>query len=334
MTQVDDVRQRYRRFANSWYRDYSAAYYDLALAAANDHETLQFLARQLQGLQPNLFFAALQYLTGVRNMPASGREVRTLVRRRGDEIARLMRERCNQTNETTRCALILPALPSGPLALIEVGASAGLCLLMDRFGYDYEGMCRVGTGAPVYLPCTVTGRIRVPPAVPEVVWRRGVDLRPIDVNDGDAVRWLDACVWSDHEARRSRLHRALEIARGHPQIVAQGDLVANLPALVADAPADAQLVVFHSATLTYVNPGRRVAFVELLARLSCRRPIVLISNEVQGVMGPPVGSAATVVPPVRFLLHRRTFVGGVLERCELLALTHPHGLEMTWFLAD
>src|SRR5262245_35501457 len=197
--------------------------------------------------QPNLFFATVQFLTGPRDMPTSGAALRALVRRRQDDVAVAMRSRRTQTNEVGRCAVLLPALPPGPLALVEVGASAGLCLLLDRFLYDY-GTVRVGAASsPVQLACAVTGDAPLPAACPEIVWRRGLDLAPVDVNDDDAVRWLLACVWSDHAERRQRLRAVIGVARAVPPLVVAGDLVDDLPALLAAAPGDATLVVFHSA---------------------------------------------------------------------------------------
>lgn len=73
------------------------------------------------------------------------------------------------------CATLLPALVSlsGPLALLEVGAAAGLCLLPDRYGYDY-GRVRIepaGTGeseTPVF-PFRANDAAPLPREVPEVV---------------------------------------------------------------------------------------------------------------------------------------------------------------------
>ncbi|OPG02687.1 hypothetical protein B1L11_42010 [Microbispora sp. GKU 823] len=71
-------------------------------------------------------------------------------------------------------------VPAAALALIEVGASAGLCLSPDR--YRYDDLPPVGlVDSPVVLTCRTNGRVPVPERVPDVVWRAGIDLDPVDV---------------------------------------------------------------------------------------------------------------------------------------------------------
>ena len=327
MTALDPLRQRYRRFAEAECRGYSDTYYRLALDVGEDDEVLRFVADR-PVTQPNLFFAAVQYLTGPDDMPTTRTALRALLNRRGSEVAEIMRTHRTQTNEVGRCAVLLPALPPGPLALVEVGASAGLCLLLDRFFYDYGSASTGAASSPVRLQCKVTGGAPLPAAVPEVVWRRGLDIAPIDVHDADAVRWLLACVWSDHADRRRRLQAAIDLARSAPPSVMRGDLVDDLPTLLAGAPPDPTLVVFHSAVLAYVSEERRAAFANVLAETSMDREVVWISNE-----GPGVVARFTAGPPaigrLSFRVGRTTFSKRVGED-ELLALAHPHGLEMTW----
>jgi len=259
MNDFADIKQRYRRFADVECRGYSKLYCDLAVAVSEDDALVGFIAA-MPVVQPNLFFAAVQLVSGAVGMPTSGSELRALVNRLGPQLADVMRSRRTQTNEVGRCAVLLLALPPGPLALVEVGASAGLCLLLDRFHYEFGSACVGDPGSPVHLRCTVTGSAPIPTELPCVVWRRGLDVRPINVHDEQAVRWLLACVWSDHQERRRRLERAISLARTDPPTVSAGDLVDALPSLLADVPDDAQLVVFHSAVLSYVSADRRQAF--------------------------------------------------------------------------
>jgi hypothetical protein len=321
------IKRRYRQFADTELKGYSDTYYALALAVSEDDELVGFIA-DMPVIQPNLFLASIQLLAGPEDMPRAAAELRTFVRRRGREIGNLMRTRRTQTNEVGRCSVLLPALPPGPLALVEVGASAGLCLLLDRFYYEL-GSASIGKMcSPVHLQCAVTGPVPLPPAIPEVAWRQGLDLSPIDVRDDDAVRWLLACVYSDHRERRQRLERAIDMARTEPPAVQAGDLVEDLPALLAQVPDDARLVVFHSAVLTYVTADRRQAFARILADVSRRRDVVWLSNEPPGVI-PELTEMAPPQNELRYLVGRTTLIGG-RRRDELLALAHPHGAELAW----
>src|SRR5262249_42897251 len=140
------------------------------------------------------------------------------------------------------------------------------------------------SSSSVRLRCAVAGAFPLPRELPTIVWRRGLDLSPIDVQDDDAVRWLLACVYADHRERRLRLEQAIALARGDPPVVTAGDLVDDLPALLAEVPDNALLVVFHSAVLTYVTADRRQAFARILADVSRRRQVVWLSNEPPGVV--------------------------------------------------
>ena len=109
-------------------RGRSPAYESLGAAVADDDLILEFLATLPRAKrQPNLLFAAACYLL---DAPPDIGTLRTLVQRNGAELSQVMRARRTQTNEPARCATLLPALAAlpGPLALIEVGASAGLTI--------------------------------------------------------------------------------------------------------------------------------------------------------------------------------------------------------------
>jgi len=320
------IKRQYRQFAETECKGYSDLYYRLALSVSEDDEVAGFIA-DMPVPQPNLFLASIQMLTGPAAMPATGSELRAFVRRRGDEVHAVMGTRRTQTNEVGRCAVLLPGLPPGPVALVEVGASAGLCLLFERYHYEF-GSTRLGAASSrVRLQCTATGPVPLPPTVPRIVWRRGLDVRPIDVHDDEAVRWLLACVWPEHHERRRRLEAAIDAARTDPPVVRAGDLVDDLPGLLAEAPADVQLVVFHSAALSYVSRERRQAFADVLAHASKRRDLIWLANEATGVV--PELPAVAPSGSLRFLVARMHFANGQ-RRSELLALAHPHGAALAW----
>jgi hypothetical protein len=130
--------------------------------------------RQLLGLleglpvakqQPNLLFAAVRYLGG-RHLDYGA--FRAFVLEHADQVVATVMARQTQTNEVGRCALLLPLLAGlpGPLALVEVGASAGLCLLADRYAYDYGGRLVGDPASPLRLACQPTVRCRSPAGSP------------------------------------------------------------------------------------------------------------------------------------------------------------------------
>jgi tRNA threonylcarbamoyl adenosine modification protein (Sua5/YciO/YrdC/YwlC family) len=191
-----------------------------------------------------------------------------LALRRAGDVDELVRTRRVQTNEVARCAALVLALARvpGPLALIDVGASAGLNLNLDRYAYDYgaAGSLRPA-GAALTVPCEARGPVEVPPAPPRVVWRRGIDLHPLDGRDPEVARWLDALIWPEHASRRERLRAALAALRRHPVEVARGDAAALLPSLAAAAPPDAALVVMHSSVMAYLSHAERARVAAAVA---------------------------------------------------------------------
>src|ERR1700761_4099231 len=240
------VTARYRAFAAEA-RGRSPRYEELALAAGSDQPVLAFLATLPPAKrQPNLLFAAARYLL---DEPPDLAALHTLVSERRDELAATMLARRTQTNEPARCGTLLPALAllPGPLALIEVGASAGLTLLVDRYSYDYGGHRVAGTDpeAPG-LTCEPRGPVALPGRVPDVVWRAGLDLNPLDVRSADDVHWLQCLLWPGETGRQDRLAAAIDTARRDPPQVHRGDLLTGLPGLARQAPPGVTLVIYHS----------------------------------------------------------------------------------------
>ena len=309
---------RYRRFGQREARGVSAVYETWAREVAGDEAVLALLdtlppAKQ----QPNLVFAAARH-HGAEQEYLS---FRSTVTGRWEEVRETISTHATQTNEAGRCAVLLPFLAElpQPLALLEVGASAGLCLLPDRYSYGYDdgtAIDPVSGPSAVRLPCALGPGVTAPPALPEVVWRAGIDVAPIDVADDDACSWLETLVWPEQEGRRQRLHAALTIARRDPPRVVRGDLLSALPDLVSEAPADATLVIFHSAVLAYLSADDRARFVELVGAM----PGHWISNESEGVI-------ASLPSPVRAPADQGRFLLAVDGQPR--ALTDPHGRAMS-----
>ncbi len=170
----------YAEFAAREAYGVSPVYERLSYAVSRDEEMLALLAVLPPTKRPpNLLFGIVRLLGGPVEDPAAFHDYTVA---NWPAIEAQVRVRATQTNEAGRCAVLLPmlaALPQ-PLALLEVGASAGLCLYPDRYAYRYRDHV-VGAGEPV-LECAAT-RMPPPTCVPEVVWRAGLDLNPLDVTD-------------------------------------------------------------------------------------------------------------------------------------------------------
>jgi hypothetical protein len=310
------VAENYRRFGRISAAGKSPLYQELCEGVAADQEVLRFLSRQPPAKrQPNLLLAGTRFLFGLQSSYAAFRET---VLRHQDELAELLNSRRTQTNEPGRCAVLLPVFAQlrQPLALLEVGAAAGLCLLVDRYGYDYGGQ-RLGSGRVVF-ECAIHGAVPIPDELPEVVWRAGIDLEPLDLEDDDAVRWLETLVWPEEVDRLERLRAAIEIAREAPPRVVRGDLRTSLLELIAEAPDEATLIVFHTAVLAYLSPAERERFGREVRSTRAE----WISNEGADVIPElPLPSVAPVSPSY--------FVLGVNGR-RAIALCDGHGRWLQW----
>jgi hypothetical protein len=285
---VASVARTYRVFARGEARGRSPAYESLAESVADDAAVAGFVASLPPAKrQPNLVFAAARYLLGAP--PAIG-PLRELVSRSPAELTQVIMSRRTQTNEPARCAVLLPALAQlpEPLALIDVGASAGLTLLVDRYSYDYAGHRLAGRDpdAPT-LRCEPRGPVPLPSRIPAIAWRAGLDLNPLDVTSDDDVRWLSCLVWPGEGDRAQRLEAAIASARHNPPAVHRGDLLTDLPTLAARAPANATLVVCHTSVLWYVAPEQREDFAGTVRRLGA----AWLSSEPPGVVPGTSGPA-------------------------------------------
>jgi hypothetical protein len=315
------IAARYRRFAELEADGRSPLYAALAHGVAGDAATLAFLERlPVAKQQPNLLLAAVRHLCGTaRDWP----NFRALLHDNAEAVRALMLARSTQTNEPARCATLLPVfarLPQ-PIALLEVGASAGLCLLPDCYAYRY-GSHHVApssplTGAPLFA-CDASPSTPLPDAVLRVAWRAGLDLNPIDLDNADDVAWLETLVWPEQVDRLDRLRAAIAIARSVRPLLVKGDLLVDLPGLAAQAPSDATLVVFHSAVLAYVsNPAARTRFAEMVRNLGA----VWVCNETPNTF--PAISARTDADHARGRL--LLSVDG-----DPVAWTHSHGAAIEW----
>jgi hypothetical protein len=319
MLLYDDVVEEYRDFATYAAGD-SPCFEEWALGVAEDAEVLAWLDT-LPPIkrQPNLVFAAARWHGAAA--PGSYDDLRRVLLEREADVRETVMSRATQTNEVGRLATLAPVLGlvEGPLALVEVGASAGLCLFPDRYDYAWPPVGGLrGSGGPV-LTARTTGALPVPAAHPEVAWRGGVDLNPLDVRDEDAMAWLENLVWPEQDERRERLRAAVAVARLDPPSLRRGDLFEHLPDLLDEAAPHGTPVVFHSAVIAYLEQADRDRFHDLMTGLVAQGRCRWISNEGRRVLPRVTGDRE--VPSGRFV----TALDGVP-----VAWSHGHGHALDW----
>lgn len=293
------VAERFGRFAREEAPGRSDLYAAWARLVENDADLQRVLARiPPNRRQPPLVFAVTRLL-GVPDAPDTGTDRwREWVLAHADEVARECARRSLQTNEPQRCAALLPALSRipGPIALLEIGASAGLCLYPDRYSYRYRGAAGEVRLDPadgpseVVLECAVRGERMPQVGVPEIVWRAGIDLAPLSPEAPDTVQWLTRLVWPGETGREDRIRAALRIAASDPPLLVAGDGAALLADVAAQAPADATLVVQTPGVLAHVPWAGRHAVIA--AARAAGRWITLDAPTLHEGWSVPVDAAA------------------------------------------
>lgn len=336
--------KRFAWCAQFMYRDSSPLYEQLAARVADDVALLEIAAAAPVG-QPvaNLFFAAARFIAldsnvedpvGIGSMGASVDDPYTAFRafclEHEVEMRELVRARGVQTNEVRRCACLVPALhlaeqmaraqrSERPLAIVEIGTSAGLNLLLDRYHYTYsDGRSLGNPDSPVRISCELRGggTPPIPSTLPGIGHRIGIDLSPVDIFDDGDVRWLAALIWPEHVERQELLEQALSLARSDPPTRIAGDAVELLPGMLEDVPGDMTLVVVHSYTLNQFRAEMRECLNRLLTEHAERRDVYRVAIEWLAGEHPLVQTTS---------YRSRVTTERIVARCD------QHGSWLEWF---
>jgi hypothetical protein len=289
-----------------------------ASGVAGDSDVLELIDElPRERRQPSLVFSASRYCAAEDEPYA---EFRIWLIENWPQVAAVARTRRTQTNEPGRCIPLLAALDRipGPIALLEVGASAGLCLVPDRYSYRFDGGRTIGSGDPL-LECVTTGVGPVPTSLPRIVWRRGIDLAPLSVDDESDRRWLEALLPPDRPDRVERLRAACATVATDAPIIDEGDALADLARAARDAPHDATLVVAALGTLVYLPPLDRATVFPAIARVGARAVTFEAVSALPEVAARLTGRSAP--DPTPFLLA----LDGIP-----LAYGSPHGDRLSW----
>lgn len=242
--------------------------------------------------------------------------------------------RAPQTNEVGRAAALLAGLfdlvgATGVrrVRLLELGASAGLNLLLDRFHFSGPGWRWGPAGSPLQLEGAIEGVVRAEAF--RVVARRGCDLEPVDPTTEEGRRLLTSFVWPFDLHRHARLAAALEIARGERVPVDRGGAATWLPAQLVRAGAEdaaaepALTVVWQSITRLYWPPAEVAAVDAALAAHGSEHRVARVSMEFDHDDGPDPAAGQTAKPTLRTELWRPA---AAAARRRMLGTAHDHGI--------
>lgn len=332
----DRMSQWFLRFAEQTAG--SNMYQFLSRKVAYDTELLKLTetANESQPV-PNLFFAAVNFLlykdpshplakyypnhSGVTFSEDNFFEIfKDFCLSHSSKIAEVMKSRLVQTNEVRRCALFLPALaqiPSSEVALIDVGTSSGLNLLLDSYGYKYSnGLAAGDPKSELNITCEVRGKDFQVSKLPKITQRIGIDLNPIDLTNNDEVLWTLSLVWPDQIERVERLKAAIKILNKSTVELQKGDGNALLQEISTGIPKNTGICVMHSFTLNQFSAEARLQFDKSLCTISSEHDVWRISLEWIGTESPELE-----------LFH---YVGGKILQKKRLATCHQHGEWINW----
>ncbi len=307
MASVESARARLRLFGERVGRS-SPLYSTIALAAAEDDDVV-LLASEApdDDGQAMLLLAAVHYLAQQSEStlndfyPTLGGEIepsaqawsafREFTLDHREEVRAILQTKFVQTNEVQRAAVVYPAFATivhrvqRPISVVEVGCSAGLLLSFDRYSYRYTragcGETRAGYAeSRLRLNCDAQGAFHLDPVERfSIVRRIGLDRNPIDCQDPEQMRWLEACVWADQPERVMRLRKAAHEHRTQDVLLFTGDAVGGLATAVDATSEDTPVVVLTSWLLVHLSQSDQIAFLSVLEATAKRREVWWVVNE-------------------------------------------------------
>lgn len=295
------VVERYASFARNETPHHSAVMHAWAAGVSEDPETCALIETlPPRERQPNLVFSAARVVAPdlvnphqAEPRPDEYERLRTVLHEHWAAITKVTATRHTQTNEAGRMGVLMPAFAKiqkeagRRLALIELGASAGLCLHPNSWTYRYTDresttLAELNPSAPAGTLAVVSkGDTELPSELPQIEWRVGVDLNPLNPANPQDAAWLRALIWPGQSHRLERLDAAIADATRDPVLVLPRDITSQtlLDEVLAVVPPEYLPVVFHSATLAYLEAADRVAVSRRLAEAVQQQRIHWVSNE-------------------------------------------------------
>jgi hypothetical protein len=298
------ISDRFMRFATDC-KGSSRLYELLSLEIAVDDTLLQMAAHCRPGQpEPNLFFGAVHYLllkghndelrayyASIVNDPREPETAFAYFRRfcveHEHEIIPILQSKLVQTNEVRRCAYMYPAFcyiyekAKKPLALIELGTSAGLQLFWDKYGYEYDTNERYGD---VHSELVLRSEIRggsTPNLLkhsPPITARVGIDLHVNVLENPEDSLWLRSLIWPEHKERITNFEKAALYFKKQSVQLLEGNGVELLSETASKIALESVLCVFHTHVANQMSNEDKTALIASIQKLGKEREVFHLYN--------------------------------------------------------
>jgi hypothetical protein len=334
--------QRFKRFAVNECKGSSRLYEFLSTEISGDNELLELSSHCSPGQPiPNMLFASVHYLllSGVNHklkefypsvtndplpLEKSFPPFKNFCQEHRNEIIHLLRNKLVQTNEIRRCTYLYPSFcyiynkVKKPLSLIEIGTSAGLQLLWDRYSYSYGTHSVYGDlSSSVHLTADLRNG-NVPVLLqnsPPVVSKIGIDLHVCNLSNKEDCLWLKSLVWSEHKERLKLLEKAAQLFTLNQVNLVEGDGVSLLLDVAKQVPKDSILCIFHTHVANQIPDDVKRKLMDNVRAIGAKRDVFHLYNNVSDIRK----------------LHLDYFINRV-EFNEVIGETDGHGRWFDWDL--
>lgn len=340
---ANHLAEKFRDFAINECRNSSPLYEFLAMKIAEDEEVLSLASKARDGQPiPNLLFGAVHYLLlkgnehelrefypslvkNPRKFEDSINYFRDFCVQKSNEINEILTNKIVQTNEVRRCSYLYPAFSyiyrktQKPLALIEIGTSAGLQLFVEKYRYSYGTERNYGSeDSGVHISAEIRGKHNPLDQLSKfkVASRVGIDLHLNDVSNDEDFLWLKALIWPEHQERRELFETAACYVRNNPLKLIEGDGVELLQSFSKDIPDDQIICVFHTHVANQMPIETKERLLLNIKNIGEKRDIFHLYNNIQDRD-----------------LHLDSYLNGN-ESLNKIAETEGHGRWFTWLMPD
>ncbi|WML48297.1 DUF2332 domain-containing protein [Neobacillus sp. PS3-34] len=340
---INQLSESFKTFAKRECEGSSDLYEFLSLKIAEDDWLLELSSYAREGQPiPNLLLGAVHYLLlkgknhVLREYYPSIVEHSKVVKESyihfqsfcelyREEIISILQEKLVQTNEVRRCAYLYPTFSyiynktNRPLALIEIGTSAGLQLLWDKYSYSYLSNEVYGDhNSELRIIAEIRGE-KTPKLLsksPPVNHRFGLDLHINDVTNEEDSLWLNSLIWPEHYERRELFKQAIECIHNNRNEInlIEGDGVELLPHIVDQIPPEAVIGVFHTHVANQMPENTKYKLLEYVKEIGEKRDVFHLYNNMWDRD-----------------LHLDYFINQI-EHNEIIGETDGHGRWFSWKL--